>query len=141
VTLARQLVEAFGDVPAMRALYAPHVKWSLPASIKAFPRPVIGLDAVVAFNEVIWKEYYKPDCTVEVLDDVGDERSSAVRFIYRAHYLPVGRLYENEYTVFVRSGPEGITEVNEGLDTVCMLDFLNGDELGSSFDKFNQAEA
>jgi hypothetical protein len=26
-------------------------------------------------------------------------------------------MYENEYAVFVRSGPEGITEVFESLDT------------------------
>jgi ketosteroid isomerase-like protein len=115
-TPAGRLVSAFGDVERMAALYAPDVEWSLSPSTP-FPRPMKGREAVIAFNREVWTRHYRPDCTVEILDEVGDERGSAVRFIYRAHMLATGRPYENEYTLFARSGPEGITEVFEALDT------------------------
>lgn len=134
MTPAGKLVRAFGDPAAMAALYAEDVQWSLPASIRSFARPMRGRDAVTAFNREIWTRYYAPDCTVEILDEAGDERTSAVRFIYRAQSLIAGRAYENEYTVFVRSGPEGISEVNEALDTVAMLDFMLGRAVGDSLD-------
>lgn len=116
-TPAGRLVSAFGDVDAMSALYAPDVEWSLSPSTP-FPRPMKGREAVIAFNREVWTKHYRPDCTVEILDEVGDERGSAVRFIYRAHMIAAGRAYENEYTLFARSGPEGITEVFEALDTL-----------------------
>jgi ketosteroid isomerase-like protein len=115
-TPAGRLVSAFGDVDAMAALYAPHVEWSLSPSTP-FPRPMKGREAVIAFNREVWTRHYRADCTVEILDEVGDDTGSAVRFIYRAHMNATGRMYENEYAVFVRSGPEGITEVFESLDT------------------------
>jgi ketosteroid isomerase-like protein len=123
-TPAGRLVSAFGDAEAMRAMYAPHVEWSLSASLD-LPRPMKGIDAVSAFNRQVWTEFYRPDCTVEILDETGDDRVSAARFIYRAHSNATGTLYENEYTIFVRSGPEGITEVFEGLDTAFVLRFLD----------------
>lgn len=138
MTPAGKLVSAFGDVKAMSALYAPDIKWSLPASVKAFARPMAGRDAVIAFNNDVWTNYYKSDCSVEILDEAGDENTSAVRFIYRAHSVLANKTYENEYTVFVRSGPHGITEVNEALDTVCMLDFMLGQEAGESFTALSQ---
>ena len=116
-TPAGRLVSAFGDVEAMSALYAPYVEWSLSPSTP-YPRPMKGREAVIAFNREVWTKHYRPDCTVEILDEVGDETGSAVRFIYRAHMLATNRAYENEYTLFARSGPEGITEVFEALDTV-----------------------
>lgn len=115
-TPAGRLVSAFGDVDRMAALYAPGIEWSLSASTP-YPRPMQGFDAVTAFNREVWTKHYLPDCTVEILDEVGDENASAVRFIYRATFRSDGRIYENEYTVFVRSGPEGIREVFEALDT------------------------
>lgn len=132
MTPAGKLVRAFGDVAAMRALYAPDVEWSLSGSLP-FPRPMVGRDAVTAFNTEVWTVHYRPDCTVEILDEVGDERSSAVRFIYRAHSKLRDAPYENEYTVFVRSGPGGITHVFEALDTAIILDFLQGRPKGTSF--------
>lgn len=135
-TPAAQLVSAFGNIDAMTALYAPDVEWSLPASVITFPRPMVGREAVIAFNKDVWTNHYKPDCSVEILDEVGDAERSAVRFIYRAHSLLAGKTYENEYTVFVRSSPNGITHVFEALDTVVMLDFLMGRALGESFAPF-----
>jgi hypothetical protein len=116
-TPAGTLVSAFGRPDAMSVLYSPDIQWSLSASLTQFPRPIDGKDAVVAFNQRIWSDVYRPDCQTEILDEVGDDASSAVRFIYRAHLVQSGIAYENEYTLFARSGPDGIFAVFEGLDT------------------------
>lgn len=115
-TPAGKLVSAFGDVDAMAALYAPDILWRLTPS-PTFPEPFRGAEAVTAFNRSIWTDFYEPDCSVEILDEVGDDRSSAVRFIYRAISKLSGKPYENEYAVFARSGPDGITHVFESYDT------------------------
>ncbi|WP_439815483.1 nuclear transport factor 2 family protein [Zavarzinia sp. CC-PAN008] len=118
-TLAGKLVEAFGDPQAMNALYADDVRWTLSASTGALAGPHVGRAAVVAFNTTIWTEFYFADgVTVEILDEVGNDRLSAVRFIYNARYKADNSPYSNEYTVFARH-PDGrkITEVFEGLDT------------------------
>lgn len=119
-TPAGRLVSAFGDVEAMAAMYAPDVEWSLPASL-GLPRPMRGRAAVIAFNREVWTVHYRADCSVKILDEAGDERASAVRFIYRAHSNAMNRLYENEYTLFARSGPEGISAVFEAMDTALIL--------------------
>lgn len=121
-TPAGKLVRAFGDVEAMAAMYAPHVEWRLSPSLQV--PEMNGFDAVTAFNREVWTVHYRPDCSVEILDELGDDRLSAVRFIYRAHSKTADAPYENEYTVFVRSGPDGITEVFEGLDSGFALNFL-----------------
>jgi hypothetical protein len=126
-TPAGRLVTAFGDVPTMAALYAPDVRWTLSASTP-FPRPIKGKAAVTAFNTEVWTAHYRPDCQIEILDEVGDERASAVRFLYRAFAKAAARMYENEYTVFVRSGPEGIEEVFEAFDTALTRDFFSRGE-------------
>ncbi|MBI1239615.1 MAG: nuclear transport factor 2 family protein [Alphaproteobacteria bacterium] len=132
LTPAGKLVTAFGDVHAMAALYAPSIEWSLSASLP-FARPMRGREAVIAFNTAVWTEHYRPDCSVEILDEAGDDRVSAVRFIYRAFSKAAGKPYENEYTLFARSGPAGITEVFEALDTGLLLDFLTGKAIGTAF--------
>jgi len=131
-TPAGRLVSAFGDVEKMSALYAPEIAWSLSASLP-YPRPMQGREAVLAFNRSVWEEVYFPDCTVEILDELGDERLSAVRFIYRATYRASGLPYENEYTLFARGGPEGISEVFEALDTLAIFDQMRGEEKGTAF--------
>ena len=130
-TPAGKLVSAFGDVERMTALYAPDVEWSLMGATP-YPRPIKGREAVAAFNREVWTRHYRPDCSVEILDEVGDERASAVRFIYRAHMLAADRPYENEYTVFVRSGPAGIAEVFEGYDTARARDVARGGATAAS---------
>jgi hypothetical protein len=125
MTPAGRLGRAFGDAQRMATLYAPDVNWSLPACLP-FPRPMKGKAAVVEYNQKVWTVVYRPDCEVKILDEVGDEASSAVRFIYRAFALSMDRHHENEYVVFVRSGPEGITEVFESFDTVITRDFFRG---------------
>ncbi|MGJ3626740.1 hypothetical protein AB5I41_07500 [Sphingomonas sp. MMS24-JH45] len=61
---------------------------------------------------------------VTILDKAGDDASSAVRFTYRAWSHFAQRWYENEYTLFVRNGPRGITHVAEAFDTAATIDFL-----------------
>jgi ketosteroid isomerase-like protein len=136
MTPAGRLVRAFGDVEAMSALYAPDIEWSLPGSLP-FPRPMKGRDAVRGFNSTVWGEIYFPDCTVTILDEMGDEAGSAVRFIYRARHRASGVAYENEYTLFARSGPAGITEVFEALDTLAIFDQLDGLAPGSTYAKLS----
>lgn len=136
-TPAGRLVSAFGDVDKMKAMYAPDIEWSLSASLP-FPRPMKGYEAVVAFNTGVWGETYFPDCTVEILDEIGDERLSAVRFIYRARYRASGGMYVNEYTLFARSSAEGIREVFEALDTAAVLDQMSGGKVGDTFAGFLQ---
>lgn len=122
-TPAGRLVSAFGDVERMAVLYAPEVEWSLSASTP-YPRPMKGRDVVVAFNNEVWGRHYYPDCSVEILDEVGDEQGSAVRFIYRARMRAAERAYENEYTLFVRSSPDGINQVFEAFDTAFARDLM-----------------
>jgi hypothetical protein len=130
-TPARRLAERFGDIEAMAALYAPDIEWTICASLGA-PR-LIGIDAVSAFNTQVWTEHHRPDCTVTILDEVGDEASSAVRFIYRAFSLLPQDWYENEYTLFVRCGPHGVTRVNEAFDSAATVDFLARRPIGSGW--------
>ena len=134
-TPAGKLVSAFGNVDKMKTMYAPSIEWSLSASLP-FPRPMKGFDAVVAFNTGVWSDTYFPDCTVEILDEIGNENLSAVRFIYGAKYRSNGGNYKNEYTLFVRSDTDGIREVFEALDTAAVLDQMSGKQVGDTFAKF-----
>ncbi len=114
-TPAGQLVRNFGNAAEMAKMYAPNVEWSLPPSLP-FSVPMKGYDAVTAFNRSVWSDVYFEDCTVEILDEVGSESISAVRFIYRARFRATNQPYENEYTLFARHDDRGITEVFESLD-------------------------
>lgn len=131
-TPARQLAECFGNPDKMAELYSPEVVWQISASV-GVPR-LEGYDAVCAFNRQVWTEHHRPDCTVTVLDDIGDAETSAVRFTYRAWSLFVEDWYENEYTLFVRSGSDGIRMVNEAFDTAATIDFLAKRPLGTCWE-------
>jgi len=95
-----------------------------------------GFDAVVAFNTGVWSDTYYPDCKVEILDEIGNDSLSAVRFIYNARYRSNGGQYSNEYTLFARCGADGIREVFEALDTAAVLDQMSGGKVGDTFKKF-----
>lgn len=131
MTPAGRLARAFGDVTAMRAMYAPGVTWEISASL-GVPKPV-GVDAVSGFNTQVWTEHHRADCTVTIRDEIGDDAASAVRFTYRAWSLFVGDWYENEYSLFVHAGPDGITQVVEAFDTAATIDFLAGRAAGSGW--------
>lgn len=130
-TPARQLAERFGDPTAMQALYAPDVTWEISASL-GMPR-LQGVDAVVAFNRQVWTEHHRPDVTVTVHDEVGDQRLSAVRFTYRAWSHFADAWYENEYTLFVHASDAGITRIHEAFDTAATIDLLAGRPPGSGW--------
>lgn len=130
-TPAGRLAGLFGRVDAMRALYAPDVSWTISASLGI---PTLqGVDAVTAFNRQVWTEHHRPDCTVTVLDEAGNEQVSAVRFTYRAFSLFAGAWYENEYTLFVRADAQGIRQVVEAFDTAATIDFLARRPMGTGW--------
>ena len=135
LTPAGRLVGAFGNVARKRAVYDPDIEWSLPAGLP-YPRPMKGIDAVVAFNTAVWSEHYFPDCTARILDVIGDEDASAVRCIYRARFRSGAAACENEYTFFARSSTKRIREVFEAMDTVAVLEQLNGQKDGETFALF-----
>ena len=117
-TPARRLVEAFGDVAAMSALYAPNISWRLSQSLPDQVRgPHIGADAVVAFNNAVFGTFYEADSySVEIHDELGDADHSVVRFTFRAT-TGSGHPYAVEYVLFAKTRDELIVEVVELLDT------------------------
>jgi ketosteroid isomerase-like protein len=131
MTPAGRLAHAFGDVAAMRAMYAPHVTWEISASL-GVPK-LEGVEAVSGFNAQVWTEHHRPDCTVTVLDEVGDDAKSAVRFTYRAWSNFAEDWYENEYSLFVRADEGGIRHVAEAFDTAGTIDFLTGRPRGHAW--------
>ena len=117
-TPARRLIDAFGDCPAMEALYADEVTWRLSHSLAPkIAGPHTGRAAVRGFNQAVFEKFYEPgSVTVDVLDEVGDEASSVVRFVFRAQSRR-GHPYAVEYVMFVKATDGKIHEVLELLDT------------------------
>lgn len=129
-TPAGQLVEAFGDVEAMQAMYDGKVVWRLNASLS--PRiagPHVGKNAVVAFNRLVFERLYQPGCSVEIFDEVGDETSSVARFAFRANTTK-GHRYAVEYALFAKTRGGKITDVIELLDTQASTDQHQGGATG-----------
>ena len=85
-TPARRLVEAFGNCSALEAMYTEDVTWRLNHSLAPnIAGPHRGKAAVCAFNRAVFEKFYQPSSVqVEILDEIGDEASSVVRFIYTA---------------------------------------------------------
>jgi ketosteroid isomerase-like protein len=117
-TPARRLVEAFGDVPAMAAMYAPHVRWRLNHSLAPnIAGPHVGADAVVAFNTAVFTKFYEPgSVSVDIHDEIGDAAKSVVRFDFHARSRR-GHAYDVEYAVFVTTHGGLVSDVVELLDT------------------------
>jgi len=117
-TPARQLVEAFGDCAAMAAMYTDDVTWRLNHSLAAnISGPHVGKDAVTGFNTAVFTKFYEPgSVTVEILDEIGDEASSVVRFVFRAMSRRA-HPYAVEYVLFTKTTGGKIHEVIELLDT------------------------
>lgn len=117
-TPARALAERFGDPDWMAELYDPEIVWTLPKSSGKFAGPHVGRDVVLAFNRAVWGKLYFPDVGIDIQEESGDDRMSAVRFIYTARIRPGGEPYEVEYAVFARAVDGKIVEVHEMLDTL-----------------------
>jgi ketosteroid isomerase-like protein len=111
-------VEAFGDIDAMAAMYAPDVQWRLNHSLAPnIAGPHVGADAVVAFNTAVFTKFYDPgSVTVNIHDEIGDSSSSVVRFDFHAHSRR-GHDYDVEYVLFVKTRDGLIADVVELLDT------------------------
>lgn len=137
MTPAAKLVSLFGHPNRMAELYAPGIQWQLPPSLP-YPHPIVGKEAVLAYNRHVWGEVYHPECRVTILDDIGGPLLSAVRFTYAARHRVLGTAMQGEYTLFARCNDEGISEVFEGLDTLGMFDQLSGAGLGSTFVRLRQ---
>ena len=117
-TPARRLVEAFGDVDALAAMYTDDVVWRLNHSLAAnIAGPHVGKDAVVGFNTAVFTKFYEPGSVrVDIHDDIGDEASSVVRFDFHAMSRR-GNAYDVEYVLFVKTRDGQVYDVVELLDT------------------------
>lgn len=118
MTPARQLVEAFGDVATMSALYHPDIVWRLSDSLPENVRgPHVGADAVIGFNNAVFGIFYKAGtAAVEIHDELGTREHSVVRFTFSATTTP-GHPYSVEYVLFAKTEGGQIIEVIELLDT------------------------
>jgi len=130
-TPARRLVEAFGDCPVLAAMYTQDVTWrlnySLPPNIAG---PHVGKDAVCAFNDAVFTKFYEPgSVAVEILDEIGDEVSSVVRFVFRA-VTGSGNPYSVEYVLFAKTTDGLVHEVVELLDTHATIEQHQGNAVG-----------
>ncbi|MDG2114371.1 MAG: nuclear transport factor 2 family protein [Actinomycetota bacterium] len=117
-TPARRLVETFGDCDTMAAMYSEDVTWRLNHSLAAnIAGPHVGKDAVTGFNTAVFTKFYEPgSVTVDILDEIGDEASSVVRFVFHATSRR-GHSYDVEYVLFAKTTDALIHEVVELLDT------------------------
>ena len=117
-TPARRLVEAFGDCDTMATMYTDDVTWRLNHSLAPnIAGPHVGKEAVMGFNNAVFTKFYEPgSVTVDILDEIGDEDSSVVRFVFHAHSRR-DHSYDVEYVLFAKTTQGQIHEVVELLDT------------------------
>ena len=117
-TPARRIVEAFGDCPGLEAMYSDSVTWRLNHSLAPnIAGPHEGKAAVCGFNRAVFEKFYAPGSVkVEILDEIGDESSSVVRFNFRAMSTR-GNPYAVEYVLFAKTTGGKVHEVVELLDT------------------------
>ena len=130
-TPARRLVEAFGDLNALANMYTADVFWRLNHSLAPnIAGPHVGKDAVCAFNEAVFTKFYEPgSVTVEILDEIGDESSSVVRFVFRAMSRR-GNPYNVEYVLFAKTTDGLVHEVVELLDSLASNEQHQGNAVG-----------
>ncbi|MCC6434791.1 MAG: nuclear transport factor 2 family protein [Acidimicrobiales bacterium] len=130
-TPARAVVEAFGDCAALAALYRDDVTWRLNRSLAPnIAGPHVGRAAVCGFNEAVFTKFYEPgSVSVEVLDELGDEASSVVRFNFRATSRR-GHPYAVEYVLFAKTVDGKVSEVIELLDTHASNEQHQGNAVG-----------
>lgn len=130
-TPARSLVEAFGDLAALANMYTTDITWRLNHSLAPnIAGPHVGKEAVCAFNEAVFTKFYEPgSVTVEILDEIGDETSSVVRFVFRAMSRR-GNPYNVEYVLFAKTTGGLVHEVIELLDSHASNEQHQGNAVG-----------
>lgn len=131
VTPARAVVEAFGDCDALAAMYTDDVTWRLNRSLAPnVAGPHVGKAAVSGFNQAVFTKFYEPGSVrVEILDELGDEASSVVRFNFRA-LSRRGHPYAVEYVLFAKTREGKVCEVIELLDTHASNEQHQGNAVG-----------
>ncbi len=131
ITPARRLVEAFGNCAALEAMYTDNVSWRLNHSLAPnISGPHVGKDAVCAFNRAVFEKFYEPGSVeVEIQDELGDEASSVVRFVFRA-MSGRGHPYAVEYVLFAKTTDGKVHEVVELLDTHASNEQHRGNVVG-----------
>lgn len=99
-------------------MYTDDVTWRLNHSLAPnIAGPHVGRDAVTGFNTAVFTKFYEPgSVVVDILDELGDEASSVVRFIFHATSRR-GNSYDVEYVLFAKTTGGAIHEVVELLDT------------------------
>jgi ketosteroid isomerase-like protein len=130
-TPARLVVDAFGDIAALAAMYTEDVTWRLNHSLAPnIAGPHVGKAAVTAFNEAVFTKFYEPGSVrVEILDELGDEASSVVRFNFRATSRR-GLPYAVEYVLFAKTWGGKVCEIVELLDTHASNEQHRGNSVG-----------
>lgn len=130
-TPARRLVEAFGDCAALETMYTDDVTWRLNHSLAPnIAGPHTGKEAVCAFNRAVFEKFYEPGSfVVDILDEIGDETSSVVRFNMRATSRR-GHPYAVEYVLFAKATDGQVHEVVELLDTHASNEQHRGNAVG-----------
>jgi ketosteroid isomerase-like protein len=85
---------------------------------------------VTGFNEAVFTKFYAPgSVSVDILDELGDDASSAVRFTFRATSRR-GHPYAVEYVLFAKTAEGKICEVIELLDTHASNEQHKGNPIG-----------
>lgn len=115
-TLARQLVESFGDPDAIEALLADDCEWWITPTVHVLGSPTVGRDAIIEAMRVIFRDLWG-DASAEVHHVISEGDLGAVRLTLRARALfAEGRPYSNEYSVWVHVVGDRIDRVWEYLD-------------------------
>lgn len=103
------------------------------ALVDTFPcatGPHEGKAAVCGFNEAVFTKFYKEGTTVvEILDEIGDQASSVVRFNMRA-VSRAGHSYDVEYVLFAKTRDGLVYDVVELMDSQASAEQHQGNPVG-----------
>ena len=92
--------------------------------------PHEGKEAVCGFNVAVFTKFYQEGTTVvEILDEVGDEASSVVRFNMRA-VSRAGHSYDVEYVLFAKTRSGMVYDVVELMDSQASAEQHQGNAVG-----------
>ena len=115
----------------MASMYTDDVVWRLNHSLAPnIAGPHEGKDAVVGFNEAVFRKFYETGSVrIDLHDEIGDAASSVVRFDFHARSSR-GHAYDVEYVLFAKSRQGLIYEVVELLDTLASNEQHRGNRVG-----------
>ena len=115
------LVAALGDADQVCALLAPDAQWWITPTVGVLASPTVGRDAIYASMRTIFGDLYA-DVRTTVHNTLVDDNMGAARFTLSATALFAdGRIYENEYCMWVQTDGGAIVRVWEYLDVAHSL--------------------